>query len=186
MSEYLDEEEQLARAKSWWDENANSVIGGVVLVVGGIVGWNWFGDYSVTQKHDATRAYTAYVEAPDEAKEIQLETLSEDFGGSAVHLFALFDQASIAMNDGDPEKAKSLLETAVEVGSESNISQRSAKFALLSSPRKSCISGASFNSACVDSIFESKIRIGLVCSLRRLSSSSCSCNGVRYSPSAAR
>lgn len=118
MSEYLDEEEQLARAKSWWDENANSVIGGVVLVVGGIVGWNWFGDYSVTQKHDATRAYTAYVEAPDEAKEIQLETLSEDFGGSAVHLFALFDQASIALNDGDPEKAKSLLETAVEVGSD--------------------------------------------------------------------
>ena len=43
MSEYLDEEEQLARAKSWWDENANSVIVGVVLVVGGIVGWNWFG-----------------------------------------------------------------------------------------------------------------------------------------------
>ena len=118
MSEYLDEEEQLARAKSWWDENANSVIVGVVLVVGGIVGWNWFGDYSVTQKHDATRAYTAYVDAPDEAKEVQLEKLSEGFGGSAVHLFALFDQAANAMREGDPENAKRLLETAIDVGND--------------------------------------------------------------------
>lgn len=118
MSEYLDEEEQLARAKSWWDENANTVIVGVILVVGGIVGWNWFGDYSEAQKHDATRAYTAYVEASAEGKEAELQALAENFNGSAVHLFALFDQAVLAMNDADPDRAKGLLEEAVAVGND--------------------------------------------------------------------
>ena len=33
MSEYLDEEEQIARLKSWWSENGTSIIVSVVIAV---------------------------------------------------------------------------------------------------------------------------------------------------------
>ena len=37
MSDYLTDEEQMARLKSWWDENGRSLVIGLVLVIGATV-----------------------------------------------------------------------------------------------------------------------------------------------------
>lgn len=113
MSEYLEEEEQLARLKTWWDENGTSLIIGVIVLVGGIFGWNWFGDYSDTQRHDATRLYQAYEEAEGEDKARLFTQLGDEFPGAALHVFALFDEAKTALDQGNAEVAKERLEQAV-------------------------------------------------------------------------
>lgn len=116
MSEYLEEEEQLAQLKRWWDENGTALTVGVVALVGGIIGWNWFGNYSETQRHEATRVYEAYETAEDTEKVQHLTTLRQEFSGSAVHLFALFDQAKTAISQGDAERAQTLLAEAIADG----------------------------------------------------------------------
>ncbi len=112
MSEYLDEEEQLARLKTWWDENGTSLIIGIIVLVGGIFGWNWFGDYSDAQRHEATGLYQAFEQAEGEEKADLLTRLGDEFPGAAVHVFALFEEAKTALDQGNVEVAKDLLEMA--------------------------------------------------------------------------
>ncbi len=116
MSEYLEEEEQLVRLKRWWDENGTALVIGVVALVGSIIGWNWFANYSETERHESTRAYEAYEAATAEEKVDQLAILRQEFSGNAVHLFALLDQAKNAVAEGDAAKAQALLAEAINEG----------------------------------------------------------------------
>ena len=116
MSEYLDEEEQIARIRSWWDENGTFVIVAVVLGVVGIVGWSWYGSVNEQSRHEATRAYIEYVEAAEAEKDVAFESLALDFKGAAVHTLALFDRARQAIAEGDFQAAQEHLEKVVELG----------------------------------------------------------------------
>jgi len=117
VSEYLEEEEQLARLKTWWDENGRTLLVGVVVMLSGIVGFNWYVDFDENQRHEATRAYEAYSQAgvsgDTEVKEAAFINLQTDFSGRAVHIFALFEKAKVALETGDPQQALELLEQAV-------------------------------------------------------------------------
>ena len=55
MSDYLTDEEQVAKLKSWWDENGVSVIVTLVLVVAGVVGWRWYESYGVLSVTESSR-----------------------------------------------------------------------------------------------------------------------------------
>ena len=72
MSEYLSEEEQVAKMKSWWDENGTALITGVVAAVAALFGWNWYGNYQQDQTYAASEAYVAYVEADGAGKAVSL------------------------------------------------------------------------------------------------------------------
>ena len=113
MSEYLDEEEQIARLRTWWDTNGNSVIAGVVLAVVGIVGWNWYGGYSEERVYEAARAYQSYLDAGDGERDAALEALAADHGGTAYHAFALLNEAKGAVDEGDLEAGRVALEAVV-------------------------------------------------------------------------
>lgn len=101
MSEYLDEEEQIARMKSWWDENGTSVIGSVVIAVVAIIGWNWYQGHSQDQVYAAADAYENYTSVAPDQREVPLRELAENHGGTAYHVFALMDQAKTAIEAGD-------------------------------------------------------------------------------------
>ena len=79
MSDYLDDEEQLARMKSWWDENGKSTIAAVILGVAGAIGWNWYGDYSVDQRQAQTALLTNYQAAEAADKERLAEEIGAQF-----------------------------------------------------------------------------------------------------------
>lgn len=113
MSEYLDEEEQLARLKSWWDENGTSILLAVGIALVGIVGLNWYGGYSDEQAQASTAIYADFLGA-DEAERTQyLEQLESEYPGSAAHILALFSQAAQASSEGDVQQAQTLLTRAV-------------------------------------------------------------------------
>lgn len=114
MSEYLSEEEQIARMKSWWDTNGTSVIVAVVVGVVAIVGWRWYGGYTVEQAEEAARSYAAYQTADEADKVAAAARLATEHGGSAYHAFVLFDQARTALADGEPAAAESHLVEIVD------------------------------------------------------------------------
>ena len=113
MSEYLDEEEQIARMRSWWDENGTSVIVGIVLAVVGVVGWNWYGAHRDSQIESAAKHYADFLAATGEARDAARAALAAEHDGSAYHVFAEFHQVQELIAAGDAAAAKSILESIV-------------------------------------------------------------------------
>ncbi len=93
----LSEEEQAERLKKWWKENATSIIVGVVIGVGAIVGINLWRDYQTTQSESASGLYEHMLSAyrqqqPDQAtataEQIVREYTSSPYAGKAGLLLA--------------------------------------------------------------------------------------------------
>ena len=96
MSEYLSEEEQIAKMKSWWDDNGTFLIGSIVIAILAIGGWRYYDGYRVDQSHQASRAYAAYRAADEAGKSAAFDEIAQKFNGSAYHAFGLLDQAQAA------------------------------------------------------------------------------------------
>ena len=116
MSEYLSEEEQVARMKSWWDENGTTLIVSVVAAVAAVLGWNWYGSYQEDRTFSASSAYETYLQADADAKAAAASQLAENFAGSAYHVLVLFEQAQSAVETGDLAGAEELLAKVVASG----------------------------------------------------------------------
>jgi predicted negative regulator of RcsB-dependent stress response len=109
VSEYLNEEEQVARLKSWWDENGTSIVVTLVLGVAAIFGWQWYQDHRTGQSHEASRAYAEFKAAEGDSKTTALEHLAENYNGTAYHVFGLFSQAQAAVATGELTEAETHL-----------------------------------------------------------------------------
>lgn len=120
MSEYLDEEEQLARMKSWWDENGTFLVVAVVVMVAGIVGYSWYGSHSTEQNQAGTRLLQEYTEAApgSEERAASLAAIEDGYSGSAVHVLTLFDQAGTAVEEGNFDAANAALGKIVDEGAD--------------------------------------------------------------------
>lgn len=124
MSDYLEEEEQLVKLKSWWDENGTSLLGAVFVAVVGIVGWNWYGGYSDEQAQAQTAMWQSYsTEAASETRDDEAlgnigAEIADQFSGSAAHAFVLFDQAKSAVDAGEFALAEKKLSTVVAESSD--------------------------------------------------------------------
>lgn len=114
MSEYLSEEEQVARMKSWWDENGTTLVVSVVVAVAAVIGWNWYGSHQADQTQAASSTYVTYVQADEAGRSAAVNELAEQFPGSAYHVLALFGEAQRAADAGDLEAAESNLSTVLE------------------------------------------------------------------------
>ena len=73
MDEYLSEKEQIERIKGWWNDNGWYLIGGVVIGLAGLFGYNRYNDYTNTQSEEAAAIY------------LQLESAVEDDNLDAVN-----------------------------------------------------------------------------------------------------
>lgn len=118
MSEYLSEEEQVARLKSWWDENGTFVMVVTVLAVAAIVGWRWYDGYATDRAHAASKLFDEYRVAEGDARKAAAAAIEADYAGSAYHVFVLFTQAQEALAAEDLTLADIALSHAVEVSSD--------------------------------------------------------------------
>ncbi len=55
--DYETEEQQLEAIKKWWNDNAAMIISGLVIGVASIFGWQYYQDYSIRHKDEASILY---------------------------------------------------------------------------------------------------------------------------------
>lgn len=58
-----DDDEQIEQLKQWFRENGKAIIAGVVIAVGGVVGWQQWNAYQDRQAESAAMAYAQLMEA---------------------------------------------------------------------------------------------------------------------------
>ena len=76
MAAYEDDE-QLEALKKWWTENGTSVIVGIVLGIGALVGWKGWNSYQTNKAETASSHYNAISTAmTDESSEALLENVT--------------------------------------------------------------------------------------------------------------
>jgi len=118
VADHLQEEEQLDAIKQWWQENRVSVIGAVVLALGGSFGWSQYQDYTSANAVAAADAYDAILlerEAGESADQLAVlaGNIRDDNGSVVFAEFAALQVAAAAAEDGDFELAKSELESVL-------------------------------------------------------------------------
>jgi predicted negative regulator of RcsB-dependent stress response len=113
VSDYLTDEEQIARLKSWWDENGKSLVIGVVVVVLGFVGYRWYEASSTEQNIVASDLYEEFLASEGDALDEALGRLAEQAAGSSYQALALLRQAKASVVQGDYDAAESQLRDAV-------------------------------------------------------------------------
>ena len=113
MDDYLSEDEQWERAKAWLRAYIPWILGGVVVALAGLAGWNWWQDRQTRLGVDASVRYEQMTDAlqkndPTRAKAIAAE-LEKQFPDSPyvdqAHLF----EARLAVEANDLPKADTLL-----------------------------------------------------------------------------
>ena len=93
MADHLQEEEQLDAIKQWWQENRVSIMGAVVLALGGSFGWSQYQDYTAENAIAAADAYDAILierEAGESADQLATlaQSIRDDNGSVAFAEFA--------------------------------------------------------------------------------------------------
>lgn len=121
MSDYLTDEEQMARIKSWWDENGRMVIAAIVLGIGGVVGWRWYDDSRQQEIAAASDLYADYVDAETDARLQSAERLAAEIPDSAYHALMLLNSASESAELENYAEAEAQLRAAVEAGGSADL-----------------------------------------------------------------
>lgn len=125
MADHLQEEEQIDAIKQWWQENKVSVIGAIVLTLGGSFGWSQYQDYTSATAIAAADTYDEIVlerasgESADQLAMLA-DTIRDENGSIAFAEFAALQVAAAAAEEGDFEQAQIELEkvmAGVEVDS---------------------------------------------------------------------
>lgn len=117
MSEYLSEEEQLARLRGWWERNGTYLIIGVILVVAAVVGWRWYQNHLEERTLRASDLYAEFLAADDAARQSLGDEIIAAGSSTAYPAFVLFHRAQAAVSAGDPAAAQEALRQAVTVAS---------------------------------------------------------------------
>lgn len=121
MSDYLSDEEQLARLKSWWEENGRWLIAAVVLGITGVVGWRWYDSSKNEQIAAASGLYADYRAAQGEAREAAAETIRAEIPDTAYAALVFMQEAGEQAQAEDWEAAEGSLKQALAAAPEATL-----------------------------------------------------------------
>lgn len=117
MSDYLSEEEQLARLASWWKSNGTAVVVGLVVVAAGVLGWRWHQSYSEERVAKASDLYVEYLAASGDAQQKLADEIVAGGDATAYPTLVLLGRGQQSVAAGDLAGAEKLLGEAVAVAS---------------------------------------------------------------------
>jgi predicted negative regulator of RcsB-dependent stress response len=124
---HLSEEEQVEELKKWWKENGKSVVAGVVLGLGGVLGWQYWTGHQKGLAEQASMQFEQLnnsVAAGSVANATkQAEQLIADHGGSSYAVFAALDLAKVKLNQGDNAGARAQLQWVIDNASDASLAQ---------------------------------------------------------------
>jgi predicted negative regulator of RcsB-dependent stress response len=111
------DEEQVENLKQWWKDNGTSVIAGVVIGVGSLIGYRYWIDYQETNAMQASSHFIQMVEAvelgsPETITE-QANLLINDYGSSEYATMARLALAKTSVEVEDYEQAEEYLEQII-------------------------------------------------------------------------
>lgn len=115
MSEYRSDEETVEVIANWWKENGAFMVGTIVLVVGGVLGWNWWQSQQLASSENAAAIYAAWERASDAERQALAAELRESYPRSAYRALVAFESARVAMDGGDSVAAREALEVVLSV-----------------------------------------------------------------------
>jgi predicted negative regulator of RcsB-dependent stress response len=117
MADLTTDEEKLEAFKKWWKANGFSVVAGVVIGLGAVLGWRGWVNY---QEGVAQRASMAFEQllastASDQtdSAEKQAEALIDDYGGTPYAMLAELATARVRVEGGDLDGAAEALRSAI-------------------------------------------------------------------------
>ena len=115
---YETEEQQVEALKKWWKENGKSIIAGVVIGLGAVLGWRAWVQHQDRVAGQASNEFDKLVAAAarDDAKTVGILTdhLALEYDGTPYPAFAHLVQARLAVNAGDPKVAVTSLKAAID------------------------------------------------------------------------
>ena len=69
MNDFATDDEQVERIKNWWKDNGSSVIAGLVIGIGGLLGWRYWVDYKANVAAEASAHFATMVSSIESNKE---------------------------------------------------------------------------------------------------------------------
>ena len=112
------DDEDVAKLKAWWNEYGRTVVVGVVLGLGGIVGWNGWQSHQERRAEEASEMYAQVVEAASRGQHADARTraalLLTEFPRSGYAALAAFVASASAAAQGDLAEARSRLSWIAE------------------------------------------------------------------------
>lgn len=113
---YLTDEEKAEAIKKWWVDNGTAVVGGLVLGVAGLFGWNWWTDRQDARAEVASELYSmalAQVSAGQDTRASALASeLTEKGRGTPYAAMGWTLVADIAVRQQQTERVIHALEQA--------------------------------------------------------------------------
>lgn len=118
MASYHSDEEQVEALKRWWRENGRSVIAGVVIGLGALLGWRGWVTYHDNQAAAASIHYASLRSAAerDDAQAIERNAriLEESYASTPYASLAALELAKIKAQAGDLAAVKKQLRWAID------------------------------------------------------------------------
>jgi predicted negative regulator of RcsB-dependent stress response len=115
---YETEEQQVEAIKKWWSENGKSVVAGVVIGLGGVLGFQWWTQHQDQVGAQASNLYDQLVMSVGlentESATKQKELLQKEFSGTPYAGFADLLYAKLQYDKGDAAAAEAALRQAME------------------------------------------------------------------------
>ena len=124
MDTFQTEEQQVDAIKKYWQDNGNSLIAGLVIGLGGFVGWNYYQDSVVAEQEQVSAQFQTTMES-FAANEASFRANAEAFIGensdTNYAAFAAFALAKDASSHSDWDGAAKYLSKAAELASSDNM-----------------------------------------------------------------
>lgn len=110
------EDDDVARARAFWADNGKSIIFGIVLGVGGIVGFNFWQGYEQTQGERASEQFETVQTADSTESALELaQSLQKDHGKSPYATLAAFSVVKRLVDESKYDDAVTQLKWVVEM-----------------------------------------------------------------------
>jgi predicted negative regulator of RcsB-dependent stress response len=118
MAYDLEEQEQLASLKAFWNQYGNFILTVLTIVLLAIAGWRGWGWYQVRQASQAAAVYEQLREAVDRKDVAKVKdaagTIFESYGGTVYGQMTALLAGRAYLDAGDVKSAKATLQWAVE------------------------------------------------------------------------
>jgi predicted negative regulator of RcsB-dependent stress response len=113
------EDEQVEQLKSWWKKNGPSLIIGVVLGLGIVIGWQGWGVYTASRAEEASSLYQLLLGVQSESALEAGDRLIKEFTDTPYAAKAALLLAAAAVKRGDAADARQHLNWVLENSEES-------------------------------------------------------------------